>query len=94
MLPRLHLQREMPLIPDHVLLGTRRTYQEALDQLRAAEPAARRQGGRRIAELEGALRYIDEELQRRGIGAAPWWASAETPGEERREEHAALEPQL
>ena len=74
MLPTLPLERSLPLVPDHILILTRRAYERALTELCRPDVPIPRQ---HVAEIEDMLIRVNAELRARGIGAMPWWASDE-----------------
>lgn len=69
----------LPLLSDHVLIGTYQSYSEACAELRtedlSEEPAVRSL----LRELIEALGACEAELHARGLGASPWWGGKNRP---------------
>ena len=74
-----YLLRDLPLLPDRILVQTQKAYRQVFSEFeRAARPAVSPKGpARHVEQLRTALGQIEHELHARGIGTRPWWADSE-----------------
>lgn len=73
-----YLPKDLPLLPDHVLLRTYRMYRSTCAMYEEAEGLDASAVEPQLTALRDATAHIEEELHARGIGAEPWWSEQTT----------------